>query len=261
MAAIAGDKKIRAVVVDDEPFARERVRRLLAGDEGVEVVGEAGDGIRAVSLVREKSPDLLFLDVQMPGKDGFGVLDDLAPDETPVVVFLTAYDHYAVRAFERAALDYLLKPFDEERFARAVARAKSHLRNGGPREAGGELVAEANAFQPSEYLERVIVKAGGRVFFIKTEEIEWVEAYGNYVRLHVGGAAYLLRETSSHLEAQLDPERFARIHRSALANVERIKEMKLQLSGHYAVLMKSGQRLTLSRRYRKRLPKELSSLL
>ena len=132
------------------------------------------------------------------------------------------------------------------------------MRNGGPRAAGGELVAETNAFKPSEYLERVIVKAGGRVFFIKTEEIEWVEAYGNYVRLHVGGAAYLLRETISHLEAQLDPERFARIHRSALANVERIKEMKLQLSGHYAVLMKSGQRLTLSRRYRKRLPKELS---
>jgi two-component system LytT family response regulator len=194
--------KIRAAIIDDEPFARERVRRLLSVDTVIEIIGEAGDGIEAVLLIKEKLPDLIFLDVQMPGKDGFEVLAELSTEETPLVVFLTAFDRYAVKAFESAALDYLLKPFDEERFNKAVIRAKNQLQSGVTEqnqvEGTGEIIKTG-----TDYLDRVMVKKGGRVYFFKTEEIEWIEAYGNYVRLHFENATYLMRETISTLESQL----------------------------------------------------------
>jgi two-component system LytT family response regulator len=258
--------KIRALIVDDEPFARERVRRLLDTDADVEVVGECADGFAAVSLIEEQSPDLLFLDIQMPGKDGFGVLEEIDAEQTPVVVFLTAYDQYAVRAFEACALDYLLKPFDEERFERALARAKQQLRRDGAADAGDDTASplaprgadgQDGGGAPAARLERFVVKAAGRVFFLKADEVDWIEAYGNYVRLHVGKSAYILREPIGGMDARVDPMRFLRIHRSALVNVERIREMQPMFHGQYAVVLHDGTRLTLSRRYRGKLQKSL----
>jgi two-component system LytT family response regulator len=256
-------KTIRAVIVDDEPFARERVRRLLTEDSEIEIVGEAGDGAEAVSIIREKAPDLIFLDVQMPGKNGFDALAELAPEETPVVIFLTAYDSYAVRAFESAALDYILKPFDEERFQKAVNRAKNQFQQQTKAESNRNAVklddtlsemGEAFDFARG-FLERVMVKKGGRVFFFKTAEIEWIEAYGNYVRLHFEKATYLLRETITNLETRLDPKKFARVHRSGLVNLERIREMQPVYGGRAKLGLASGANLTVSRRYYQKLSK------
>ena len=251
-------KKLRALVADDEPFARERVRRLLAEEPDVELLGEARDGLEAVAAIRRERPDLLLLDVQMPGKDGFQVLESLTPAEAPVVIFLTAYDQYAVRAFEAAALDYLLKPFDEERFKKAVARARAQvLRLRDERKAASTQVdeeAESTALADGTgYLERLLIRTGGRVLFRRTDEIDRIEAYGNYVRLHVGAATYLMRESLSSLEARLDPTQFVRIHRSALVQVARIREIIPSSEGQSSVLLEDGTRLALSRRYRRRL--------
>jgi two-component system, LytTR family, response regulator len=253
-------KKFRVLIVDDEPFARERVRRLLAPDEEIEIVGECADAFDAIKQIDMHAPDLLFLDVQMPGKDGFAVLDEMPNTHAPVVIFLTAYDQYAVRAFEACALDYLLKPFDEERFEKALARAKAQLRRAEELAATGEPTTALLGTQEQRAggpLERVVVKTGGRIFFLKTTEVDWIEAYGNYVRLHVGSTSYLLREPISSLEAQVDPNRFLRIHRSALVNIERIREMQPMFHGQYVVILHDGTRLTLSRRYRSKLQKSL----
>jgi two-component system LytT family response regulator len=260
--------KIRALIVDDEPFARERVRRLLASDADIELVGECADGFSAVQMIEERAPDLLFLDIQMPGKTGFDVLDEIDAEQTPVVVFLTAYDQYAVRAFDACALDYLLKPFDEERFERALARAKAQIRRDAAREDADEDTAsplaprgDVNGAHGSNGhaapLERFVVKAAGRIFFLKADEVDWIEAYGNYVRLHVGKSAYLLREPIGATEARVDPSRFLRIHRSALVNVERIREMQPMFHGQYTVVLHDGTQLTLSRRYRSKLQQTL----
>jgi two-component system LytT family response regulator len=252
--------KIRALIVDDEPFARERVRRLVASEADIEVVGESKNGFEAVSAIRELAPDLLFLDVQMPGRDGFGVLEDLAPEETPVVIFLTAYDQYAVRAFEAAALDYVLKPFDEERFKKAVARARTQLARL-KSEVGGATATSEVQTEATEslggaapYLDRIIIRSEGRVLFRRADEIDWVEAYGNYVRLHIERAAYLLRETIGNLEARLDPRKFVRIHRSTLVQIDRIREIRPLMTGQSKVVLRDGTQLTLSRRYRRLLP-------
>jgi two-component system, LytTR family, response regulator len=255
-------KKLRALVADDEPFARERVRRLLADEPAIELVGEARDGLEAIEAVRALTPDLLFLDVQMPGKDGFQVLEALTQAETPVVIFLTAYDQYAVRAFEAAALDYLLKPFDEERFKKAVTRAcvqVAQVQNKQPAtsvQAGA--VAEGAALKDgAPYLDRLLIRTGGRVLFRRTDEIDWIEAEGNYVRLHAGSDTYLMREPLSSLEAKLDPARFARIHRSVLVQLARIREIRSQLNGQSTVVLENGTLLTLSRRYRRSLPRAM----
>lgn len=259
--------KIRVLVVDDEPFARERVRRLLSNEPDVEIVGEAGDGASAISEIKKTKPDLLFLDVQMPGKNGFEVLENLQPEETPVVIFLTAFDQYAVRAFESAALDYLLKPFDEERFQKSVERARKQLERpaaeaaenfNSPKleEARGEPFGTKDGF-----LERVLVKKGGRVFFFKADEIEWVEAYGNYVRLHFAAATYLLRETISNLETRLDPQKFVRVHRSGLVNLEKIRELQPVFGGRARLLLSGGAELSVSRRYNRKLSKMLERTL
>ena len=256
-------KKIRAAIVDDEPFARERVRRLLADDADIEIVGEAGDGAEAVSVIKEKKPDLVFLDVQMPGLNGFDALAELAPEETPIVIFLTAYDSYAVRAFESAALDYVLKPFDEERFQKAVDRAKTHLRRQPNAESNqNEVKIDGRGSDAGVafglaggFLERVMVKKGSRVFFFKTDEIEWIEAYGNYVRLHFEKATYLLRETITNLETRLDPKKFARVHRSGLVNLDRIREMQPVFGGRSKLVLASGVQLTTSRRYNQKFSK------
>jgi two-component system LytT family response regulator len=244
---------IRTVIVDDEPLARQRVRKLLEGDPDVDVVGECADGRQAVALIREQKPDLLFLDVQMPLLDGFGVVEAVGPDLMPVVVFVTAYDRYALRAFEARALDYLLKPFDRERFAKALQRAKDHVRLARPVDVREELRALVEDVKAERRpLERLVLKSGGRVYFLKVEEIDWVEAAGNYVRVHAGGEEHLHRETMNGLESRLDPTKFLRIHRSTIVNVERIRELQPWFHGDYVVLLRDGTKLTLSRGYRQK---------
>jgi two-component system LytT family response regulator len=204
--------------------------------------------------VRSATPDLVFLDVQMPGMDGFGVLEELREERMPFVIFVTAFDRYAVKAFEVHAVDYLLKPFHRERFSRATERAKTQIRAA----AGGDFTAQIRdliqELRPAaRYLERVIVKTSGTVFFLKTDEIDWVSAEENYVRLHCGKASYLLREKISNLESQLDPGRFQRIHRSTIVNIDRIQKLHPQSHGDYQVVLQDGTELILSRQYRERL--------
>jgi len=246
---------VRALIVDDEPLARDRLRALLAGDADVQVVGECGDGHTAVAAIRDLDPDLVFLDVQMPALDGLGVVAEVGPARMPPTVFVTAYDKYAVRAFDVSAVDYLLKPFDADRFAAALRRAKDQVRHradAGVRDRLLALLADAKPPAPPA-AERLAVKTGGKVVFLRTDEIDWIEAAGNYCRLHVGKQAHLLRETMAALEARLDPKRFVRIHRSTIVNVERIRELQPYFHGDYVVLLRDDTQLTLSRTYRQKL--------
>lgn len=247
--------KIRALIVDDEPLARERIRGLLEGDPDVEIVGECSDGREAVEAIRDAAPDLVFLDVQMAEMDGFGVLEEVGEDRIPAVIFVTAYDQHALRAFEVHALDFLLKPFDRERFERALQRVKAHLQFATPGVLNQRILSlleDLKKPQPG-FVERLALKSGGRVSFLKAEEIDWIEGEGNYARLHVNKQSHLIRETMNQLEAKLDPARFLRIHRSTIVNTERIKEIQPLFNGAYGVQLKDGTRLTLSRGYRERL--------
>jgi len=253
-------ERIRALVVDDEPAARAAIRALLADDPEIHVVGECADGRTALAAIRGEAPELLFLDVQMPEMDGFTLLGQLQPGELPVVVFVTAYDQYALRAFDVHALDYLLKPFDDERFRRAVAHAKQQVRQGKLGLLSERLVAllDGVARPPAvtrngQYLKRLAIKAGGRVTILGVKDIDWIEAEGDYVKIHAGRAWHLLRETMKHLETQFDPARFARIHRSTIVNVERIKELQPYFRGEYAVILHDGTSLKLSRGYKEHL--------
>lgn len=252
---------MKILIVDDEPLARERVRRHLRDEPGIEIVGEAGNGREAVSAIEEKKPDLVFLDVQMPEMNGFDVLKTLEEKEIPAIVFTTAYDKYAIQAFEFHALDYLLKPFTRERFRRAVKHAREQLESAQQTGSVDErLVSLLENLKAKKYLERIVVKSSGRVFFIKTDEIDWIEAAGNYLKLHVGRDAHLVRETMLSIEAKLDPEKFFRIHRSTLVQIDRIKELHPLFGGDYAVILRNGRELTLSRNYRDRLPELFGNL-
>lgn len=245
---------IQALIVDDEPLARQRLRALLAEEDAVEVVGECADGVEALQAIRERAPDLVFLDVQMPALDGFGVLEQLPADELPVVIFVTAYDRYAIRAFEVHALDYLLKPFDRERFHKAVERARSRLRQPRAADVDPQMLALLDDVKSGrKTLERLVIKSAGRVYFLRTDELDWIEAAGNYLRLHVGSDTHLLRETMNNLESRLDPERFLRVHRSTIVNIERIKELQPWFHGDYMVILKDGTQLPLSRSHRQKL--------
>jgi two-component system LytT family response regulator len=252
---------IRTLIVDDEPLARTRIRSLLEREPDVQVVGESGDGQQAVALVNELRPDLLFLDVQMPALDGFGVLEALAADRLPAVIFVTAYDRYAIRAFDVHALDYLLKPFDRERFARALARARVQLQRDEKIAATEKLLSllEDVQSQQKKPLQRFVIKSAGRVFFLRLEEIDWIEAAGNYVKLHVGTDDHLLRETMNALEGRLNPEQFVRIHRSTIVNLDRIQELQPWFHGDYRVILRDGTQLTLSRGYRQKLQELLGN--
>jgi two-component system LytT family response regulator len=246
--------KIRTMIVDDEELGRERVRMMLTEHPDIEVVAECGDGAEAVRTIERERPDLVFLDVQMPGMNGFEVLETLEGEPIPAVVFVTAHDDYALRAFDIHALDFLLKPFDNERFEKALERARvqvSHARGTAVDSRILSLLEDLKSDR--KYPERLIVKAGGRVFFLRTEEIDWVEAAGNYVRLHARNEAHLLRESMKNMEAKLDPKLFVRIHRSAIVNVDRIKELEPWFHGEYIVIMRDGTRLTSSRVFSDRL--------
>ena len=240
--------RIRTLVVDDEPIARERVLSLLQQEEDVEVVGECGDGAQAVAAIQHQVPDLIFLDVQMPGVDGFGVIEAIGPEKMPTVVFVTAYDEYALRAFEVHALDYLLKPFGRDRFRQTLTHARAHLERRRAGDLGRRLLALVNDIKPeAPKLDRLIVKSGGRVFFLRTGDLDWIEAAGNYVRLHVGPTSHLLRETMNELEGKLDPEKFFRVHRSAIINLERVREIHPLFRGDCDLLLEGGRRVRLSR--------------
>ena len=252
-------KKIRTLVVDDEPLARERLTSLLAAESDIEVVGQCRDGEEAVRAIMDHSPDLVFLDVQMPAMNGFDVIDAVGSERMPLVIFVTAYDQHALKAFQVRALDYVLKPFDRERFQEALQRARAHIQRDETGDLGRRLLAlvkDLRRDQPKT--DRLVVKSGGRLFFLRTDEIDWIEAAGNYVRLHVGNTSHLLRETMNAIEGRLDPEKFFRIHRSRIVNMERIQEMQPWLNGEYAVVLRTGTRLTLSRGYREKLQERLA---
>ncbi len=242
-------KKFKALIVDDEPLARRNLRVLLKSDAQIELVKECGDGADAVASIRALAPDLVFLDVQMPELDGFAVLERLAGAPLPLIIFVTAYDQYALRAFEVSALDYLLKPFSDERFRKALEQAKQQLAQQDASELGRKLLAllDTREAETPRYLTRLMVKTTGRVLFIRVEELDWIEAYDNYVRLHTGGKAHLLRQTMNELEANLNPAQFARIHRSAIVNLDRIKELHPNSGGEHAVVLRDGTELKLSR--------------
>jgi two-component system LytT family response regulator len=246
--------KIRALIADDESLARKFIRRMLKQDHDVEIVGECSNGAEAVAMIRKEKPDLVFLDIQMPEMNGFAVLDALGVDQLPEIVFTTAYESYAIRAFELHALDYLLKPFDQVRFQAALKHAKEHFHSR-QREDGrlqiGTLLESIRAQQ--EYLDRIIIRADGRITFLHTREIDWLEADDKYVHLHTGKAARMVRQTLAAMESQLDPKKFLRVHRSAIVNVDRIKELQPLFNGEHSLILEDGTRLTLSRKYKDKL--------
>jgi two-component system LytT family response regulator len=253
--------QIRVLIVDDEPLAREMLREMLQSDKQVTIVGESTNGREAIEAIRNTSPDLIFLDVQMPELGGFEVLEALGTGRIPHVIFVTAFDHYAVRAFEVHALDYLLKPFDQERFDVSWLRAKTHVlreRNGGVDQRILALLEELK--DGKKFLERLVIKAGGRIYFLETGDIDWIEAEGNYVSVHSGKKSHLLRETISSLESQLDPRKFVRIHRSSIVRIDRIQELQPWFHGEYRIILHNGTQLTLSRNYREKLQEALGKL-
>ena len=247
--------KRRALIVDDERLSRQKLRRLLAAEADVEVVGECASGPDAVGAIRRERPDLVFLDIQMPGLNGFDALREAGVENFGSVVFVTAHDEYAVRAFEIRALDYLLKPFDPPRFRQTLARvrlqAEESLRE--------RIVAFLEQIETREpRLSRILVKSAGRLSFVRLDEIDWIEAADNYVRLHVGRDEHLIRETMSGLESRLDPGRFVRAHRSAILNIDRVQEVRPIFHGDYEVLLRSGATIPVGRNYRDRLIKTLA---
>ena len=301
--------KVRVLIVDDESLSRQRIRRLVQSEPDAEVIGECENGVEAVAAIREHRPDVVCLDVQMPELDGFGVLNQLGDGPAPKVLFVTAYDEHALRAFDVHAVDYVLKPVDADRFRTAFERARRahqesvavnrlgqlldtvrRVSDGSPSSSGeytppiglggsSERVAVnggtngnanggsnggthgaingSNGGTASQYASRILVKHDGRMFFVKVGDIDWIEADRNYVRLHVGNAAHTIRERISHIEETLDPRIFARIHRSTIVNLNRVREMQQWFSGDYVVILENGARLRLSRHYRDRVERQV----
>jgi two-component system LytT family response regulator len=239
-------RSIHVLVVDDEAWARRNLTLLLRNDPDIASVTECGSGLEAIEEVRRSRPDLVFLDVQMPECDGFDVLEILGADMPETVIFVTAYDTYALRAFEAGALDYLLKPFDDARFHRSLARAKEKLAR--------------YASVPHRAISRIVVKSRNQTLFLNVADIDWIEAASYYACIHVGSATYILRRTLQELEQDLDAGAFARIHRSIIVNLQRVRGLELQDSGEYEVVLDSAVRLRLSRRYRKRIQDRLTEL-
>lgn len=250
---------ITTLIVDDEPLAREGVRLALKPDPLFTIVGECGNGKEAVAAIRRLRPHLVFLDVQMPELDGFGVLRKLKPEELPLVVFVTAFDDFAVAAFEARALDYVLKPLNPDRFAKTLARVKSVIVDQQLGETTKRLLAllSDSSVPAHEFLSRFTVKIGDRIQFVEAAAVDWIEADDYYAKLHAGKQTYLIRESLSRLEDQLDPAQFARIHRSTIVNLARVKELKAHFHGEYIVLLQDGSKHKLSRSYRSALARIL----
>jgi two-component system, LytTR family, response regulator len=237
--------RLRALVVDDEPLARRTLRELLERERDVEVVGECGDGPTAVETITLRRPDVLFLDIQMPELDGFGVVWAVREAQVPAVVFVTAFGEHAVRAFDEEATDYLVKPFDDDRFGRALNRARARVRAARADPAGSP--------ETVRWLERFAVECAGRISIVPVDTVEWIEAQDYYVQLHARGKEYLLRESLRKLETRLDPRRFARVHRSAIVNVGSVKQLRRRTHGEYVLVLEDGTELKLSRTHRDQL--------
>ena len=253
---------IRTIIADDERLARKKLRILLGSESGIQVVAECRDGKQTIAAVHSHKPDLLFLDIRMPEEDGFQVLSRIPPDEMPAVVFTTAYDRYAMRAFEAHALDYLLKPFDQARLHTAVERARTDIlksHDHGLTRRILDLLAEAKT--DSRHDPRLVIRTGGRVVFLDLDEVDWIEAAANYVKLNVGKDSYLLREGIGRIWERLDPSRFVRIHRSTIVNVRKIKELQPCDSGEYIAVLKNGKELSCSRGYRPELQRLIEKTL
>lgn len=242
--------RLRAIISDDEPLALDVLRLLLQAEPDVDIVAECSNGLETVAAILEKKPDVLFLDIRMPDLDGFGVIQTVGVAHMPVTVFVTAFDHYALRAFEAHALDYLLKPFDPSRFRHALERVRKQAR-----QQSSEMERKLDSWlqtsqKRSTALDRLVIKESGRIYFVKTDEIDWIEASGSYVTLHCGKQKHLLHQTLTGMEDQLDASIFVRIHRSTIVNVERIKELKPHFNGEYFVFLSTGAQLKLSRSYK-----------
>jgi two-component system, LytTR family, response regulator len=254
---------IDVLVADDELPARQRLMDLLRRDDQVASVSEAADGQTAVEMIQRNNPDLLFLDVQMPELDGLAVVDAIGAAQMPLTVFVTAYDQHAIRAFEANALDYLLKPFSDERFEATMTRAKARLNERSMKEFGQRVMKMVNAApaSPERRLDRLVVKAGGTTRFIRVIDIDWIEAAGVYVTLHVGGKELLYRAALNDLADKLDPRRFVRVHRSALINIESVLQLEPISHGEFEAVLKNGSRTRVSRTYRVQLEKRLGQPL
>jgi len=257
--------KIKTLIVDDEPLARRNLRGLLERDPQSEILDECRNGREAVKAINTLSPDLIFLDIQMPEMDGFDVLARVGPEHIQAIIFVTAFDQYALKAFDVHALDYLLKPFDDERFVRALERAKSQIAAREINQLSGRLLAlleereteRKGSTRDERYLTRLMIKASSRMMLLKVDEIDFIEADGNYAKLHAGRKTHLLREKMNDLEGRLDPAKFVRIHRSIIVNLERIKEMHPHFNGDYVVVLEDGRQLKLSRTRREQLEARL----
>jgi len=252
---------LRVLIVDDEPLVRSGIRRVLAAEQGVEIAGEARHGLEALERIRSLKPDLVFLDVQMPELDGIGVVRALERDALPGIVFVTAYDRYAVEAFELHAIDYLLKPFDDDRLRAALARARERLSRPAPDLAARLAELTELLRRDGQPLSRFLVKTGSRSVLVNAADVDWIEAADNYVRLHAGGARHVLRMTMKELEARLDPASFVRVHRSAIVNLARVAHLEPVPSGDQEIVLKSGQRVVLSRRYRESFERRVGPAL
>jgi two-component system LytT family response regulator len=244
---------IRTIIADDEGLARKKLRVLLSAENGVQVVAECADGKQALAAVQTQTPDLLLLDVHMPDLDGFQVLDQIPADQRPVVIFTTAYDDYAIRAFETHALDYLLKPFNRDRLHSALQRVKAELLKSYEHGVKARILDLLSAKPEPKRLSRLVIRNAGRVVFLELGEVDWMEAAANYVKLHVGKESFLLREGIGHFSAKLDPEHFVRIHRSTIVNVSRIRELQPCDSGEYIAVLRDGKELSCSRGCRSHL--------
>jgi two-component system, LytTR family, response regulator len=253
---------IRTIIADDENLARKKLRVLLNAECGVTVVAECKDGKQAIAAVQAHKPDLLLLDIQMPDLDGFQVQEKIPAEQMPVVIFTTAYDQYAIRAFETHALDYLLKPFNQERLHRALERVKAELLKAHEHTVKARILDLLGKTKPEpNQLRRLVIRTGGRVVFLELDEVDWIEAAANYVKLHVGKESFLLREGIGHISAKLDPQRFVRIHRSSIVNVSRIRELQPCDSGEYIAVLRDGKELSCSRGCRPQLLKLIEGRL
>jgi two-component system, LytTR family, response regulator len=269
----AAPTQFRVLIVDDEPTARRGVRLLLEQVPDVTVMGEAAHVEEAIRLIESGKPDILLLDVQMPELDGFELIRRVGPRDMPVVVFITAYDEYALKAFEVNAVDYLLKPFEDERFHNALARAKDVVRQRQAEVLNARLnrlltfleakppATESQSGEESGYMDRILIKSSGEIIFLKAEEVDWIEAEGDYMVFHVGNKTHMLRETMARLESRLDPKRFVRIHRSTIVNIERVRKLTPSFVGEYAVVLADGTKLKLSRGYHDKLQSVLKQSL
>jgi two-component system LytT family response regulator len=259
-AALRGPGSIRVLVVDDEPLARSGLRKLIGADPDLEWAGEARGGKAAVDAIRTRHPDIVLLDVQMPGLDGFGVVDAIGHEQMPVTVFVTAHDQHALRAFKASAVDYLMKPFDDEQFAAAMTRAKRAVRRDALEAMGDRLFDLLRAARPAgsgHFLARIAVKERDRTVLVAVEDVDWIEAADYYVKVHAGGKCWFVHTTLASLEAQLAPTSFFRLHRSAIVNLSRISELRPGLRGEHVVVLRDGTRLRLPRRRRKNLQSRL----